>query len=39
MTILGSREFLCVHPRVSKGKDKNEECQKLIKGLEVGDPI
>ena len=35
MTILGSREYMCIHPTVSKGKDKNEACKKLLKGSEV----
>ena len=35
MTILSSREHSCVHPRVSKGKNKNEECRKLLDGSEV----
>lgn len=32
MTILSSREHSCVHPVVSKGKNKNEECKKLLDG-------
>ncbi|KAJ7387230.1 Fanconi anemia group J protein [Desmophyllum pertusum] len=32
MTILSSREHSCVHPVVSKGKNKNEECRKLLDG-------
>jgi len=32
MTILSSREHSCVHPIVSKGKNKNEECKKLLDG-------
>ncbi|ESO94630.1 hypothetical protein LOTGIDRAFT_144987, partial [Lottia gigantea] len=32
MTILGSREFTCIHPAVSKSKNKNEGCSELIKG-------
>ena len=35
MTILSSREHSCVHPVVSKGKKKNEECKKLLDGSEV----
>ncbi|XP_033112136.1 Fanconi anemia group J protein homolog [Anneissia japonica] len=31
MTILGSREHLCIHPRVSKGPNKNEGCKDLLK--------
>ncbi|KAM7443565.1 Fanconi anemia group J protein [Porites harrisoni] len=32
MTILSSREHSCIHPVVSKGKNKNEECKKLLDG-------
>ena len=35
MTILSSREHSCVHPVVSKGKNKNEECKKLLDGSVV----
>jgi len=35
MTILSSREHSCVHPVVSKGKNKNEECKKLRDGSMV----
>lgn len=40
MTILSSREHSCIHPVVSKGKNKNEECKKLLDGSVVcGDPF
>ncbi|XP_072043286.1 uncharacterized protein [Amphiura filiformis] len=32
MSILGSREYTCVHPRISKGPNKNEGCNELRKG-------
>lgn len=35
MTILSSREHSCVHPIVSRGKNKNEECKKLLDGSAV----
>ena len=35
MTILSSREHSCVHPVVSRGKSKNEECKKLLDGSAV----
>lgn len=35
MCILASREHTCVHPLVSLSKNKNEECQKLMDGLQV----
>ncbi|XP_071944930.1 Fanconi anemia group J protein homolog [Antedon mediterranea] len=31
MTILGSREHLCIHPTVSTGPRKNEGCKDLLK--------
>ncbi|XP_066932023.1 Fanconi anemia group J protein homolog [Clytia hemisphaerica] len=34
MGILGSREYLCIHPAVSQSRDKNEECKNLIKGYQ-----
>nr|XP_054773588.1 Fanconi anemia group J protein homolog [Lytechinus pictus] len=30
MSILGSREHTCVHPEVSKSKNKNEGCKELL---------
>ncbi|KAK3742769.1 hypothetical protein QZH41_003706 [Actinostola sp. cb2023] len=30
MCILSSREHSCIHPRVSKNGNKNEECRKLL---------
>ncbi|KAI8577770.1 hypothetical protein K450DRAFT_250762 [Umbelopsis ramanniana AG] len=30
MTILGSRDQFCIHPKVSKASNKNEECSKLL---------
>ena len=35
MTILSSREHSCIHPQVSVGRDKNEECRRHVKGLDV----
>ena len=35
MTILSSREHSCIHPEVSVGRDKNEECRRHVKGLDV----
>jgi DEAD_2. len=35
MSVLGSREYLCIHPNVSKSRDKNEECKQLLKGYQV----
>ena len=35
MGVLGSREYLCIHPTVSQSRDKNEECKQLIKGYQV----
>ena len=35
MGVLGSREYLCIHPTVSQSRDKNEECKNLIKGHQV----
>ena len=35
MGVLGSREYLCIHPTVSKSRDKNEDCKQLIKGHQV----
>ncbi|XP_039176776.1 Fanconi anemia group J protein isoform X2 [Crotalus tigris] len=34
MTILSSREYSCVHPRVSRGSNKNEKCSELLEGKE-----
>ncbi|RKO89259.1 hypothetical protein BDK51DRAFT_31497, partial [Blyttiomyces helicus] len=31
MTILGSREHMCVHPKVSRSEKKNEHCEELLK--------
>lgn len=30
MTILASKEFACIHPAVSKVKNKNEGCKELM---------
>ena len=30
MCILASREHTCIHPDVSKSKNKNDECKKLL---------
>lgn len=30
ITVLGSRDQLCIHPRVSKTSNKNEECATLL---------
>ncbi|GAB5591446.1 hypothetical protein Unana1_06346 [Umbelopsis nana] len=30
MTILGSRDQLCIHPKVSRAANKNEECSALL---------
>ena len=30
MCILASREHYCIHPEVSTGKNKNDECKKLL---------
>ena len=30
MCILASREHTCIHPKVSSGRNKNEECRKLL---------
>ena len=30
MSILASREHTCIHPQVSTGKNKNDECKKLL---------
>ncbi|KAI8097765.1 uncharacterized protein BX664DRAFT_258614 [Halteromyces radiatus] len=30
MTVLGSREQLCVHPKVSKSANKNDDCTSLL---------
>ena len=30
MTVLSSREHTCIHPRVSKSSNKNEECKQLL---------
>ncbi|XP_039199998.1 Fanconi anemia group J protein homolog isoform X2 [Crotalus tigris] len=35
MTILSSREYSCVHPRVSRGSNKNEKCSELLEGKEA----
>ena len=35
MCILASREHTCIHPEVSKGKNKNDECKKMLDGIEV----
>ncbi|VDI74443.1 fanconi anemia group J protein [Mytilus galloprovincialis] len=32
MTILASKEFTCIHPAVSKMKNKNEGCKELMDG-------
>ncbi|XP_058020094.1 Fanconi anemia group J protein isoform X2 [Ahaetulla prasina] len=34
MTILSSREYSCVHPRISRGSNKNEKCAELLEGKE-----
>ena len=34
MTILGSREQTCIHPQVSKMKNKNEGCSELLNASE-----
>ncbi|XP_026538513.1 Fanconi anemia group J protein [Notechis scutatus] len=34
MTILSSREHSCVHPRISRGSNKNEKCAELLEGKE-----
>lgn len=31
MSILGSREHLCIHPQVLKSSDKNEACRNLLR--------
>ncbi|BFZ04346.1 hypothetical protein BsWGS_07385 [Bradybaena similaris] len=30
MTVLGSREHTCIHPQVSRTKNKNEACKELL---------
>lgn len=35
MCILASRQHTCVHPEVSKAKNKNDECKKLLDGLDL----
>ncbi|KXJ21485.1 Fanconi anemia group J protein-like [Exaiptasia diaphana] len=37
MCILSSREHTCIHPKVSKGPNKNEECKKLRDPFVKGD--
>ncbi|XP_059139041.1 Fanconi anemia group J protein homolog isoform X2 [Physella acuta] len=32
MTVLGSREHTCIHPEVSRGKNKNDACKELLNG-------
>ncbi|XP_063152419.1 Fanconi anemia group J protein [Candoia aspera] len=32
MTILSSRDYSCVNPRVSRGSNKNEKCVELLEG-------
>ncbi|XP_070591400.1 Fanconi anemia group J protein isoform X2 [Erythrolamprus reginae] len=34
MTILSSREYSCVHPKISRGSSKNEKCAELLEGKE-----
>ncbi|PRP75077.1 hypothetical protein PROFUN_03913 [Planoprotostelium fungivorum] len=37
MSVLGSRDHYCIHPRVSKsGKSKSSECRKISKPLREG---
>jgi len=35
MSILASREHTCIHPKVSKSREKNEECKKLLDYADV----
>ena len=35
MAILGSREYTCVHPDVSRGPNKNDGCKALLDGRNV----
>ena len=35
MCILASRDFTCIHPCVSKVKNKTEECRKCVENKEV----
>ncbi|XP_031560838.1 Fanconi anemia group J protein homolog [Actinia tenebrosa] len=37
MCILASREHTCIHPRVSTGRNKNEECRKLLDNAVKGE--
>ncbi|KAI8388666.1 uncharacterized protein BYT42DRAFT_491310 [Radiomyces spectabilis] len=34
MTVLGSREQLCIHPKVSKSSNKSEDCFNLLEARE-----
>ncbi|KAG8122635.1 hypothetical protein E2320_018117 [Naja naja] len=34
MTILSSREYSCIHPRISRSSNKNEKCAELLEGKE-----
>lgn len=36
MSILASREHTCIHPKVSKSRNKNDDCKKLRDYDEVG---
>jgi hypothetical protein len=36
MCILASRDHTCIHPQVSKAKNKTEECRKSVENKEVG---
>lgn len=31
MTILGSREQTCIHPKVREAPNRNEECKSLLR--------
>lgn len=39
MAILGSREHLCVHPEVSRSKNKNDGCRELLDTKTVSNSI